>query len=165
MPELRQYELIYVVAPDAGDEGVADLHTQVDEIVSSGGGQIEKSDNWGRRRLAYEISRHKEGTYVLELINGPGELVHELSRRMKVADNVLRYLVVRVDEDLRKAERARSQRQARRQRRRAARGSAPDVAPSTATSESRGAVETVAAAEGGPTGASAEPTEQAEVKE
>ena len=164
MPESRQYELVYVVAPDVGDDAVANLHTQVDEIIVARGGQIEKTDNWGRRRLAYEIGRHKEGTYVLELFTGPGELVHELGRRLKVADNVLRYLVVRVDEDLRKAERVRSRRQAQRQRRRAARGLAPTAAPSAATSESGGAA-TVPVAAGAPTGESAEPTHQAEVKE
>ena len=131
MPESRQYELVYVIAPDVGDDEVAALHTQVEEIVAAGGGQIEKTDNWGRRRLAYEIDRHKEGTYVLELIQGPGELVGELDRRLKVADHVLRYLIVRVDEDLRKAERARSQRQARRQRRRHSPGEASPDSPSS----------------------------------
>ena len=122
MPESRQYELVYVIAPDVGDDGVSALHTQVDEIVTQGGGKIEKTDNWGRRRLAYEINRHKEGTYVLELFNGPGELVHELDRRLKVVDDVLRHLIVRVDDDLRKAEHARARRQNKQQRRRATRG-------------------------------------------
>ena len=71
----RKYELIYLVSPDASDEQVADLHTQVDGIVQRLGGQLEKTDNWGRRRLAYEISRHKEATYVLEHINGSGEML------------------------------------------------------------------------------------------
>ena len=71
--------------------------------------------------MAYEIGRHKEGIYVLELISGPGELVGELARRLKVADNVLRYLIVRVDEDLRKSARASAAREAQRQRRRDAR--------------------------------------------
>lgn len=129
MAESRQYELVYVVAPDVGDEEVAAVHTQVEEIVAAGGGTIDKTDNWGRRRLAYEINRFKEGTYVLELITGSGAVVGELDRRLKVADHILRYLIVRVDEDLRKAERARSQRQTRRQRRRDARGGAPSPAP------------------------------------
>ena len=139
MPESRQYELVYVIAPDVDDDGVAALHTLVEEIVVAGEGAIEKTDNWGRRRLAYEINRFKEGTYVLELFRGPGELVGELDRRLKVTDSVLRYLIVRVDEDLRKAERARTKRQETRQRRREAKGvvapaPAPsDVAPSSAT--------------------------------
>ena len=48
------------------------------------GGQIEKTENWGRRKLAYEIGRHKEGTYVLEVILGSGELMKEIDRRLKV---------------------------------------------------------------------------------
>ena len=129
MPELRQYELVYVVAPDVGEDGVEALHTEVGEIVTGVGGRVEKTDNWGRRRLAYEIGKHREGTYVIELIEGPGELVYELDRKLKVRDNVLRHLVVRVDEDLKKAQRARDERQSRQRRRRAARGLAPEAEP------------------------------------
>ncbi len=132
MQETRQYELVYVMNPSAGEEAVNGLHTQVEEIITTRGGQIDKTDNWGRRRLAYEIDRHKEGTYVLELFSGTGEIVGELDRRLKVADNILRYLIVRVDEDLRKAERTRSRRQARRQRRREARGLTAEPAPAAA---------------------------------
>ena len=61
-------------------------------------GQIEKTENWGRRKLAYEIAHQKEGVYVLEVINGSGELMKELDRRLRVMDQVLRHMVVRVDE-------------------------------------------------------------------
>lgn len=125
MSESRQYELVYVVSPDTDEDGVADLHTQIGEIVDKLGGRIEKTDNWGRRRLAYEINRHREGTYVLELINGPGELVKELDRRLRVLDHVIRHLVVRVDEDRRVAERATARRKTGQQRRRLARGLPP----------------------------------------
>lgn len=133
MSEPRQYELIYVIAPDVDDAGVAELHARVEEIVTAGGGTIDKTDNWGRRRLAYEIDRHKEGTYVLELFTGSGAIVAELDRRLKVTDNVLRYLVVRVDEDLRKAERERQRRQSRRQRRRSAGEAEPAAQPAAET--------------------------------
>ena len=125
MSEPRQYELIYVIAPDVDDAGVAELHARVEGIVTAGGGQIDKTDNWGRRRLAYEIDRHREGTYVLELFTGSGAIVAELDRRLKVADNVLRFLIVRVDEDLRKAEHARARRQSKRKQRQSARSAAP----------------------------------------
>ena len=137
MSEPRQYELIYVVAPDVDDAGVAALHARVESVVTEGGGRIDKTDNWGRRRLAYEIDRHREGTYVLELFTGPGEIVGELDRRLKVADNVLRHLIVRVDEDLRKAERSRAAREARSRRRpRAAAAEATPVAESESPSVS-----------------------------
>ena len=114
MAEQRQYELVYVVSPDLGEDGISALHTQVDEIVTGLGGRIEKTDNWGQRRLAYEIGKHREGTYVVALINGPGSVVSELDRKLKVLDTVLRHLIVRVDEDLRKAERARQKRKVNR---------------------------------------------------
>ena len=95
----RRYELVYVVSPEATDEQVTELHTQVESIVQRMNGQLEKTDNWGRRKLAYEIGRHKEGTYVLEVINGDGELMKEIDRRLKVTDLVIRHLVVRVDEE------------------------------------------------------------------
>ena len=161
MQDKRQYELVYVMNPEAVEEAVNGLHTQVEEIVTTGGGQIDKTDHWGRRRLAYEIERYKEGIYVLELFSGPGEIVGELDRRLKVADNILRFLIVRVDEDLRKAERAKSRRQSRRQRRRAARGltaepasaEAPAAAaetPAPAATAASEAAAAPAAAEGSP---------------
>jgi small subunit ribosomal protein S6 len=118
----RKYELVYVVSPEASDDQVADLHNQVQAIVQRVGGAIEKTDNWGRRRLAYEIGRHKEGTYVLEVINGTGELMKEIDRRLKVTDLIIRHLVVRVDEQQGVIERTKAARSATSQRRRIARG-------------------------------------------
>jgi small subunit ribosomal protein S6 len=125
----RKYELVYVVSPDATDDQVTDLHTQVDAIVQRMGGQLEKTDNWGRRKLAYEIGRHKEGTYVLETINGSGELMKEIDRRLKVTDLVIRHLVVRVDEEQEVVDRARTLRTETSRRRRVARGLPPDRQP------------------------------------
>ena len=159
--ETRQYELVYVVSPEVTDEGVTELHERVVEIVGQLGGSIDKTDNWGRRRLAYEIDRHREGTYVIELITGPGALVTELERRLRVMEQLLRYLVVRVDEDLRKAQRARERRQSRQQRRLAKRGavgSAPAAAPgSVAAAPESVAATGVAAASGSVPAAASEP--------
>jgi small subunit ribosomal protein S6 len=106
------YELIYIVSPDATEQAIAELHTQVDSIVTRLHGEMVKTENWGRRRLAYRIGKHREGTYVLEVFNGTGELTKELDRRLKVTDSVIRHLLVRVDEDLKVAERDRARRQA-----------------------------------------------------
>jgi len=125
----RKYELVYVVSPEASDDQVADLHSQVEAIVQRMNGAIEKTENWGRRRLAYEIGRHKEGTYVLELINGTGELMKEIERRLKVSDLIIRQLTVRVDEEQGKIERTRSRRTEISRRRRIARGLPPDRQP------------------------------------
>ena len=125
----RKYELVYVVSPDATDEQVTELHTQIEGIVQRMGGAIEKTENWGRRRLAYEIGRHKEGTYVLELIDGSGELMKEIDRRLKVIDQVIRHLVVRVDEVQGVVDRTRTKRTDVSRRRRVARGLPPDRQP------------------------------------
>jgi small subunit ribosomal protein S6 len=125
----RKYELVYVVSPDATDDQVTELQTQVEGIVQRLEGQIEKTDNWGRRKLAYEIGHHKEGTYVLHVINGSGELMKEIDRRLKVFDLVIRHLVVRVDEDERIVERRKSIRTEESRRRRVARGLPPDRQP------------------------------------
>jgi small subunit ribosomal protein S6 len=125
----RKYELAYVVSPDATEEQVTDLHGQVEAIVSRMGGQLEKTENWGRRRLAYEIGRHKEGTYVLETILGGGDLMKEIDRRLKVTDLVIRHLVVRVDEEQQVIDRARTKRTDMSRRRRIARGLPPDRQP------------------------------------
>jgi small subunit ribosomal protein S6 len=125
----RKYELVYVVSPDATDAQIADLHAQVEAIAQRLGGVIEKTDNWGRRRLAYEIGPHKEGTYVLELIEGGGELMKEIDRRFKVTDLIIRHLVVRVDEEQTVIDRTRTKRTETSRRRRIARGLPPDRAP------------------------------------
>jgi len=121
----RRYELVYIVTPDALEEQVAAIHEQVDQTVQKLGGTLEKSENWGRRKLAYEIQHHKDGVYVLEVILGGGELMKELDRKLKVIDQVIRHLVVRVDEEQSVAERTRSRRQNTQARRRTARGLPP----------------------------------------
>lgn len=129
MSAARKYELVYLVAPETSDEQVAALHQQVEQIVQKFGGQLEKTENWGRRRLAYEIAHHKEAIYVLEVIVGAGDLMKELDRRLKVADEVIRHLAVRVDETERVAARVRSIREATTARRRQARGLPPTIQP------------------------------------
>jgi small subunit ribosomal protein S6 len=125
----RKYELVYVVSPDATEEQVTDLHTQVEQIVQRLGGTIDKTENWGRRKLSYEIGRHKEATYVLELIDGTGELMKEIDRRLKVSDLVIRHLVVRIDEDQAVIERTKAKRTETSRRRRTARGLPADRQP------------------------------------
>src|SRR5215217_4624873 len=125
----RKYELVYVVSPDAGDDQVTALHTQVEETITRLGGTLEKTENWGRRKLAYEIGRHKEGTYVLEGILGSGELMKEIERRLKVSDFIIRFLVVRVDEEQAVVERTRTKRTEASRRRRIARGLPADRQP------------------------------------
>src|SRR5664279_3979505 len=108
MSNVRQYELVDITPPDSSEETLADLQTQVAAVVERFGGNIEKTEPWGRRRLAYEINRQREGNYVLQVINGPGEMTAELDRRLRVVDVVMRHLIIRVDEELAIAERAKA---------------------------------------------------------
>jgi small subunit ribosomal protein S6 len=125
----RQYELVYIVTPEASEQEIADLHTQIDLIVQRFGGTFDKTENWGRKRLAYDIGHHREGNYVVETITGSGELMKEIDRRLRVIDQVIRHLVVRVDEELRVAQRTTDARKTFVARRRVARGLPPERQP------------------------------------
>jgi len=131
----RQYELVYILPPDSTEQQVAELHEQIAQVVARMHGQVEKNENWGRRRLAYEIGHNKEGVYVLDVINGSGELMKELDRRLKVMDQVIRHMIVRVDEEKKVVERTRTKRQSESERRRVKRGLPPQRQPG----EGRGA--------------------------
>src|SRR6266850_5862054 len=125
----RQYELVYILPPDSTEQQVADVHEQLAQVVARMNGQVEKNENWGRRRLAYEIGHHKEGVYVLDVINGSGELMKELDRRLKVMDQVLRHMVVRVDEEKKVVDRTQTKRRTTSERRRVKRGLPPQRQP------------------------------------
>ena len=125
----RQYELVYILPPDTTEQQVTELHQQIEAVVSRMNGHIEKTENWGRRRLAYEIGRHKEGVYVLDVINGSGDLMKELDRRLRVLDQVIRHMVVRVDEEKKVVDRTRTKRQTESELRRVKRGLPPQRQP------------------------------------
>ena len=129
MSTTRQYELVYVLTPESSDEQVAEMHAQIEQIVQRFNGTFDKTENWGRKRLAYDIGHHREGTYVVETITGSGELMKEIDRRLRVIDQVIRHLVVRVDEELRVAQRTSEARKAFVARRRVARGLPPERQP------------------------------------
>jgi small subunit ribosomal protein S6 len=126
MSTVRQYELIYILPPETTEEAVAELQTQVEAITQRFSATIEKTENWGRRKLAYEIGGNREGVYVLHVINGPAEMTAELDRRLRVFDLVIRHMVVRVDEELAVAERARVRRKSSMTARRVRRGLPPE---------------------------------------
>ena len=125
----RQYELVYILPPETTEQQATELHDQVAAVVARLRGTIEKTENWGRRKLAYEIGHHREGNYVVETITGGGELMKEIDRRLRVLDQVIRHLIVRVDEELRVADRTRDARKATQARRRTARGLPPEPQP------------------------------------
>jgi small subunit ribosomal protein S6 len=110
----RVYEVMFIATPDAADDDIAKLNDSLQTIITDQGGSIVRVDDMGRRKMAYEINRKKEGYYVLFEIEGTGREIAELERRMRVNDLIMRYLTVRVDEERKTAEKVRAKREKRR---------------------------------------------------
>ena len=95
------------------------LIAQMEAVVAGAGGKLEKADKIGRRRLAYRVGRHREGLYVLFVLEGTGDTVKEFERRLRVTDSAIKFLTVRTDEELKRAEKLkalRAKQQARKPR-------------------------------------------------
>ncbi|HEX8844630.1 MAG TPA: 30S ribosomal protein S6 [Pyrinomonadaceae bacterium] len=110
MATQRTYEVMFIVDTDATEEDVTRLNETLQQIITDQGGTVTKSENMGRRQLAYPIGRKTEGNYMLFEVDGSGREIAELERRMRVNDQVLRYITVRVDEDRRRAEKFKAKR-------------------------------------------------------
>jgi len=121
----RIYEILFIADPNLGEPEVDTLAAQVQGFVEKDGGKLQKMEKWGKKRLAYVVRRHREGYYVLLVVEGTGAMVKEVERRLKVTDGVIRYLTVRVDEALRKAERRKARRALADEKRRGRAGHAP----------------------------------------
>jgi len=106
----RTYEVLFIADPNLGEPEVDALTTQVQGFLEKEGGKVTKVEKWGKKRLAYEVHKHREGSYVLVVADGGAAMVKEVERRLRVADGVVKFITVRVDEDLRKAERRKAQR-------------------------------------------------------
>lgn len=122
MASKRTYEIMYIAQPETAEEDITKLNDGIQKLVENEGGSIVKIDNIGRKKLAYEINRKKEGYYVLFEIEGSGREIAEIERRFRVNDAVVRYITVRVDEDRKAAEKIRAKRERRATRRNAANG-------------------------------------------
>ncbi|MCA1635652.1 MAG: 30S ribosomal protein S6 [Acidobacteria bacterium] len=138
MAEKRVYEVVFIVDPAAGDEDITRLTDNLQHIITEQGGAVTKNESMGRRRLAYSIGRNTEGIFQLFEIEGSGREIAELERRMRVNDQVLRYLTVRVDEDRRRAEKFAAKRARRASKRPVKPGSVAAAAATTATGEAGG---------------------------
>ena len=128
---MRNYEIMFIVNPNASEEEIDKINGQVEGIITSGGGKIEKIEKMGKRRLAYEIDKHREGHYALFVIAANGDIVKECERRLRVMDAVIKYITVRTDEEVRRFEKTRNYRQ----KRAARRGSAAHAAPAQPAEE------------------------------
>ena len=158
---MRRYELMLIIRPDAPDEKAAAVIDRTTRYVVASGGQIVKVAPWGRRRLAYPIDRHREGSYHIVVFESPAEAIVELERSLQITEEVLRYLVTRsekpvkarrdaaaadgsedgeeLDEDDLTADLARRRRGRRRRRRRRGGSTSPRPRPRPRPSTDRGA--------------------------
>lgn len=109
----RTYEVMYIVDPETPAEKLTKLNEAVGSLIEKEGGTVVRMDDGGRRTLAYPIKKNTEGLYILFEIEGSGQEIAELERRMRVNDMILRYITVRVDEDRKKAERIKAKREKR----------------------------------------------------
>ncbi|ALS25821.1 30S ribosomal protein S6 [Paenibacillus cisolokensis] len=91
---MRKYEVMYIVRPDVEQEVLQSVVDKFHGIISNGG-EVTKQEVMGKRRLAYEINKHRDGYYVLVQFNAPTDVVAELDRVMKITDEVIRYLIVK----------------------------------------------------------------------
>src|SRR3954452_4853739 len=95
----RTYELMFIVRPDMLDEDLDKLISTLQTVVPASGGSVQKVEKMGKRRLAYTVRRFHDGIYVLMVIEGGGPAIHELERRLRVTEPVIKFLTVRVDEE------------------------------------------------------------------
>jgi small subunit ribosomal protein S6 len=122
LAEKRVYEVVFIIDPDTPEEESARLVENLQNIVTERGGAITRSEAMGRRSLAYRVGRKTEGSYWLFEIEGSGSEIAELERRMRVADAVMRYLTVRVDEERQRAEKLKERRARKASKRQSAGG-------------------------------------------
>ena len=140
--EERLYDLIYIVRPATPEEEIKKVEHTVEHACTEKGAKIEKSEHWGTRKLAYRVAKHREGIYIyFQIRTTHGELIAEIERRLKVQDSVIKYLTIRLDEDLKRQKKLvaiRDKRAARRPKR-------PTPAPAPASIAASPAAEQPAA--------------------
>jgi small subunit ribosomal protein S6 len=109
----RTYELMFIVRPDMTEEDLDKLLAMLHSIVPASGGNIVKVDKMGKRRLAYTVKRFHEGIYVLMVVEGGGAVIHELERRLRVTEQVIKFLTVRTDEEQKRLDKIKALRDSR----------------------------------------------------
>lgn len=108
----RSYELMFIVRPDMADEDLNKLISTLESTVTTAGGTA-KAEVWGKRRLAYKVSKFNDGIFVVLLIEGSGAIIHEVERRLRVTEQVIKFLSVRTDEELKRLDKVKKLRDAK----------------------------------------------------
>jgi small subunit ribosomal protein S6 len=110
----RTYELMFIVRPDMTEEDQDKLVSTLDHAVASVGGKVHNIEKMGKRRLAYTVRKFNDGVYILLTFEGSGGLVHELERRLRVTEPVIKFLTVRIDEEQKRLAKIKAIRDSRR---------------------------------------------------
>ncbi|HXZ39987.1 MAG TPA: 30S ribosomal protein S6 [Terriglobales bacterium] len=110
----RTYELMFIVRPDMTEEDQDKLISTLESAVTSSAGRVKNVERMGRRRLAYKVRKFQDGIYILLTVEGSGGLIHELERRLRVTEPVIKFLTVRIDEEQKRLEKIKAIRDARR---------------------------------------------------
>ena len=130
----RSYEVMFIVRPDMPEEEQDRLISSLETNVSGAGGTVKNVERMGKRRMAYAVRRFQDGIYVLLTVEGEGAVVHELERRLRVTEPVIKFITVRVDEEQKRLGKIKALR-AQRVKRAPAPAVAPAPAPAPATAE------------------------------
>ena len=132
--EERLYDLIFICMPTTPEEEVAKICTTLEQTATERGAKVEKLEKWGTRRLAYRVSKQREGYFVyMSLRSTQGDVIKELERRLKVSDAVIKYMTIRLDEEIKRQQKLSTRRDQRiRRRPRRPAGAAPGTGPAPA---------------------------------
>src|SRR5450432_914116 len=127
----RTYELMFIVRPDMAEEDQDKLISTLESVVTTSGGTVKSVERMGKRRLAYMVRRFHDGLYMLLTVEGGGGLIHELERRLRVTEPVIKFLTVRIDEEQKRLDKIKAIKDARRK-------APPAPAPVAAEAEAGG---------------------------
>ncbi len=139
--EERLYDLIFICMPTTPEEDVAKIIATLEQVAAERGGKVEKLEKWGTRKLAYRVSKQREGYFVYMALRATqGELIKELERRLKVTDSVIKYMTIRLDEEMKRQQKLvarREQRVRKKPRRPTGPSSGPGPSPTPSPSPSQ----------------------------
>jgi small subunit ribosomal protein S6 len=110
----RTYELMFIVRPDMVEEDQDKLISTLESAVTSSSGKVKSVEKMGKRRLAYMVRRFHDGIYILLTVEGGGGLIHELERRLRVSEPVIKFLTVRTDEEQKRLDKIKAIKESRR---------------------------------------------------
>lgn len=137
---MRVYEELFIVRHDATDEEIDPVVEQLKTVITNGGGTLDKTEKWGVRKLAYRVMKQAEGQYILLQFTAKPETVKEIERRLRVADLVMKFITVRIDEKMKRIEKRKKQREKRAARKPPAPAPAPQAASPLLPGEAPGPV-------------------------